>query len=210
MFLIKRVSHSHRLLLSHQGNGTSPLSSNHHFRLEASAVSGNLLEMEILKPHLRHIKSETLTWDPAVCDSTCPLGDVTHTKFGNLHFKYLNPAIKALMPSTPDVQLKGEKPLWGWNNQESLSGGGNSYLELKVVPFGRRRSSVVEVREHWLAFRLRQEMDTSPCCIWSSTARRKGSVHSLTFRFQPCHHQSIAVNGDYCEEAGKCRLGKWE
>lgn len=76
-FLIKRVSIP-RLSLSHQGNVTRPLSSNHHFRLESSAVSGNLLEMEILKPHLRHIKSETLAWDPAVCDSTCPLGGVTH------------------------------------------------------------------------------------------------------------------------------------
>ena len=105
--------------------------------------------MEILKPHLRHIKSETLAWDPAVCDSTCPLGGVTHTKFGNLHFTYLSPVIKGLMPNTPDVQRKGEKPLQGWCNQYSLSRGGDSYLELKVVPFGRR-SSAAEVREPWV------------------------------------------------------------
>lgn len=71
--------------------------------------------MEILKPYLRHIKSETLSWDPAGYDSTCPLSDVTHAKFWNLHFKYPSPMIKGLMPSTPDVQLKGEKPLQGWS-----------------------------------------------------------------------------------------------
>ena len=157
--------------------------------------------MEILKPHLRHIKSETLTWDPAVCDPTCALGDVTHTKFGNLHFKYLSPAIKALMSNWRGKSHCGAGAIRTAFPEEAILTWSSKLFLLE----GR---SVAEVREHWLAFGLRQEMDASPCCIWSSTARRKGSVHSLTFRFQPCHHQSIAVNGDYCEEAGKCRLGK--
>lgn len=36
----------------------------------------------------------------------------------------------------------------------------------------------------------------------------KEIVHSLTFKFQPCHHWSIAINDDYYEEARKCRLSK--
>lgn len=56
------------------------------------------------------------------------------------------------------------------------------------------------VREHW-ALGVGQEMSASPCCIGSGTASREGI---FTFRFQTCPHQSIAVHGDYCEEAGKC------
>ena len=84
MLLVKRVPSPHRLLLGHKGNGMGPLSSNDHFRPEASAVPGNLLEMQILQPHVRPTESESLGWDPAGCGSTRPPGDVTRTKFARL------------------------------------------------------------------------------------------------------------------------------
>lgn len=60
----------------------------------------------------------------------------------------------------------------------------------------------MRVREHE-ALGVGQEMSTPSCCIRDGSEHEE-IVHSFTFRFQPCHHQSIAVNGDYCEEAGKC------
>lgn len=61
---------------------------------------------------------------------------------------------------------------------------------------------MAEVREHWLGF-WTQTRD-GRLTLLHLEQQSQGSVHSLTFRVQPCHHQSIAVNGDYCEEAEKC------
>lgn len=36
---------------------------------------GTLIKMQILRPHLRPTKSDTLTWDPADCVLTRPQGD---------------------------------------------------------------------------------------------------------------------------------------